>query len=281
MDINEYIASGSVENYVLGTASEQERQEVECMSHIYPEIKSALTAYQLGIEHLALSQSSPPPLDLKQRVLAQIKGELQDGEKQTKLISIEKSRKQSSSTFYKLIAAASIVLLLGGGFYAYEINSDLNNAELEISNNDKAFGEMVLDYNELNQSKSVIVHELEDLTEQMDFIRDENTEKVTLKGTAGYSDNMATVFWNESFKKVMLDVQNMPSTTSEESYQLWVLVGGQPIDMGVFDHNSSVGSLGLLEMKSTEKADAFAITREPKGGSESPTLAQLHVLGTI
>lgn len=44
MDIEDYIASGILENYVFGHVSAQEMQEVECMSHIYPEIKEELTS---------------------------------------------------------------------------------------------------------------------------------------------------------------------------------------------------------------------------------------------
>ena len=38
MNTNDYILTGILEQYVLGDVSPQEKQEVECMSHIYPEV---------------------------------------------------------------------------------------------------------------------------------------------------------------------------------------------------------------------------------------------------
>ena len=42
VDVKAYIESGILESYVLGFASEQEVQEVRCLSHIYPEIAEEL-----------------------------------------------------------------------------------------------------------------------------------------------------------------------------------------------------------------------------------------------
>jgi anti-sigma-K factor RskA len=289
MDINEYIASGILENYVLETASDQERQEVECMSHIYPEIKTALTSFQESIESLALKTAMPPSADLKKRILAQILIEQQDGlgEKETKVIPIQKNvtskstASKSSGGIYKLMAVASIILLLVVGFYAYNTNKDLTLAQSEIQDSEAVYDQMILDYKVLNESKINVSNELAALSNQMDFVGDRNTQKVALTGAADYDNNLATVFWNESSSRVMLGVQNLPALTSEESYQLWVLVDGTPFDLGVFESEILTDSVGLLEMKNTVSGDAFAITREPKGGSVSPTLEQLHVIGMV
>lgn len=62
MNIQAYIESGILEEYVLGTVSPQEKQEVECMSHIYPEIKEELLRTESALEEYALKhQTLPPP----------------------------------------------------------------------------------------------------------------------------------------------------------------------------------------------------------------------------
>ncbi|NOQ71305.1 MAG: hypothetical protein GQ574_04860 [Crocinitomix sp.] len=283
MDINVYITSGILENYVLGSASDQERQEVECMSHIYPEIKVALTTFQESIENLALKAAVSPPEDLKEKVLVQIKSESQDGkeQKESKVIPIQKNTASKSGGIYKLMAAASIILLLAVGFYAYNTKEDLAIAQDEIENADQVYDQMVVDYNLLNDSKLDVSKELTFLSSQIEFMGDQNTQKVALSGTADNADNFAAVYWNQGSEIVLLDAQYLPENTAEESYQLWVLVDGVPIDLGVFDSQIFVDTVGLLEMKTTGLGDAFAITREPKGGSVSPTLEQLHVIGTI
>ena len=71
----------------------------------------------------------------------------------------------------------------------------------------------------------------------------------------------------------------MPVTDAEHQYQLWALVDGVPVDLGVFDAEGN--GIGFKDMKSIGKAQAFAVTLEPKGGSKNPTLDQMVVMGAI
>ena len=69
MNVQEYISSGILEQYVSGLISPQEKQEVECMSHIYPEIKEELDSLHAALEALALDMRRTPPAHLKNRIL--------------------------------------------------------------------------------------------------------------------------------------------------------------------------------------------------------------------
>ena len=59
-------------------------------------------------------------------------------------------------------------------------------------------------------------------------------------------------------------------------YQLWGIVEGQPVSVGVFDLDQN-----LREMLNIANASAFAITLEPTGGSETPTLDKMYVIGNV
>jgi anti-sigma-K factor RskA len=70
----------------------------------------------------------------------------------------------------------------------------------------------------------------------------------------------------------------MKALSLENQYQLWAIVDGKPIDAGVFDSNLS----GLVKMKDiTSGASTFAVTIEPRGGSVSPSLHTMQVVGNI
>ena len=71
----------------------------------------------------------------------------------------------------------------------------------------------------------------------------------------------------------------MPANDAEHQYQLWALVDGKPVDLGVFDMNADDD--GMVRMKAIENAQAFAVTLERRGGSSVPTMEQMMVLGTI
>ena len=71
----------------------------------------------------------------------------------------------------------------------------------------------------------------------------------------------------------------MPKNDEEHQYQLWALVDGKPVDLGVFDAEDGV--IGLKDMKSIGTLQTFAVTLEPRGGSINPTLEKLMVIGNI
>ncbi|AFK02132.1 hypothetical protein Emtol_0981 [Emticicia oligotrophica DSM 17448] len=66
MNPQEYIASGILESYILGFASEAEQKEVEHYTHIFPEISLALN--DLGeLINVQFSGKTPPP-NVRERI---------------------------------------------------------------------------------------------------------------------------------------------------------------------------------------------------------------------
>jgi len=59
-----------------------------------------------------------------------------------------------------------------------------------------------------------------------------------------------------------VDDCNLSNITPDKQYQLWAQIDGQMVDLGVFEHNDQ-----LQRLKTTQKAEAFVITIEPRGGS--------------
>ena len=264
MDIKDYINSGIIERYVLNSVSPQEKQEVECMSHIYPEIKTELNALQTSIEQLVLKSAIQTPTHLKAKILEKIKHEPQESllknEDDVKVIPINRS----NNTF-KYIAAASFAGLIALSVYISKINVDANNIEEELI---------------AQKSITKEIESLSDLTRaQLDFIKHNATDKVIMEGTEAHPGMLATVFWNTDNQKVMMEVQNLPETQKDKQYQLWAIIDGAPADMGVFDVEST--NQGLIDMKKANNAVAFAITLEPRGGSETPTMEAMYVIGNV
>jgi anti-sigma-K factor RskA len=94
--------------------------------------------------------------------------------------------------------------------------------------------------------------------------------------------SFATVYWDTTSKDVYLLVNNLPVPAGDQQYQLWALLDGKPIDVGMIDNESFIGQKKLLlRMKNVSGAQAFAITLEKKGGSEKPTMENMYVLGNL
>ena len=60
-------------------------------------------------------------------------------------------------------------------------------------------------------------------------------------------------------------------------YQLWALVDGKPVSAGMYSAEKDTKEI----LANIPKAQAFAITLEKQGGSTSPTMENMFVMGNI
>jgi hypothetical protein len=63
VNIQEYIESGILEAYVLGSASDAETRELLYMKDHYPQVRSALDELELDMERIAEQMAITPPPD--------------------------------------------------------------------------------------------------------------------------------------------------------------------------------------------------------------------------
>ncbi|MFK8104310.1 MAG: anti-sigma factor [Saprospiraceae bacterium] len=75
MDIEAYIASGILEQYVLNDLSEEERKRVERYAKQYPEIKNEITTIEDSLEAYAKLNAIAPPPGLGTILLSMIEDE--------------------------------------------------------------------------------------------------------------------------------------------------------------------------------------------------------------
>lgn len=255
MNLKEYISSGILESYALGELSESERRDVERNLAQYPELRAELSAIEETMEAFLMSAAKAPRASVKEKVMSSVNTEQKA---EAKVVSM---------TPWRLVAAASVVVALTTSIMAYTFygnwkTSENNLAELRALNE-----QVARDYNQVNQR-------LGDIETTMQVINNPAFERIVMKGTANAPEALASVYWNKTSQEVFLSVQNLKALAKDQQYQLWAIVDGKPVDMGVFD-----SSTALLKMKTTGKAAAFAVTIEPYGGKASPTLETMQVLG--
>lgn len=90
---------------------------------------------------------------------------------------------------------------------------------------------------------------------------------VNMQGTQPSSVSSASIYWDTASSNVFLVVRNLPQLPTEKQYQLWAFIEGKPVDLGLFDWDSKNV---ILQMKNTQKAEAFAITIENRGNGAVP-----------
>ncbi len=285
MDSKEYIASGIIERYVLGSVSDQERREVECMSSIYSELKEELRSIQSTIESYIESIAVEPPAKLKGIILEAIKKVEQERSAQiesaqAKSTDIPKKEEAKivrmkpikSKSFLKWAAAAAIIPLIGMGvMYFGERNSRMDLADQLAQVETKT--EAIFNDSLSNLQKSLLQNE-----EYQALILDESTEEILLAGTDISPESQARVFWSSEREEFCLVSDQLPTPISGKQYQLWAIASDVPVDLGVFDVSTTCIKLQKIDL---ENIQAFAITLEKEGGNPTPTMDQMYVVGAI
>jgi anti-sigma-K factor RskA len=270
VNLQDYILSGIVESYVLGLASEEESTEFERMCAAHSEVRTARNAFELQLETSIQQQKLEPPRELKSRIFSEIGMER---ETQSEKAQMRRPALVPRIGFAKYIAAASLVLLAGSvalNFYLLEQykksiaqNKDLLAAQTQVAGANQILQTKLQAY---NTAMSLMKNPLMAIV------------KMPAVPTSPAPSSMATVYWNTESKDVYLLVNQLPKPVSDKQYQLWAIVDGKPVDAGIFEMEEGVS---FVKLKTIPKAEAFAITLEKKGGSTTPDMGAMYVMGKV
>lgn len=249
-----------VESYVLGIATDAERTEFEQMCADYPEIVEARDAFERALETQLMQDAIAPPVAVKEKLWHTIVPV-------APAYNTEEVREEAPvrrMNVWRLLAAACFVGLLGVGYWAFSTNEKYKDAVAKQSAAEQ----------QLQQTNN----ELAAIRQDAQAMQQPGIKVAALKGTGNAPQALTTVFWDSTTKDVYLLVNNLPQAPTEKQYQLWALLDGKPIDLGMLVPKEN---RLLVKMKNVQNAQAFAITLEPKGGSVNPTMEAMYVLGNL
>jgi anti-sigma-K factor RskA len=255
VNVKEYISSGVVESYVLGLATEQEKAEFEKYCAQYPEVREARNAFEQLLEQKAIENAVAPAKDLKANIWSTIQADANISSTPATLTPVRKIN------WLKYAVAASIILLAGSVYWNYSLYTK-NNA---LTNERDGYAVRIAEYED-----------------QMKAMEPKPSVKMaSMKGTADAPNAMTTVYWDTTSHDVYILVNNLPKPASTQQYQIWALLDGQPIDLGLIENEHFVKQNRLLvKAKNVQNAQAFAITLESLGGNPTPK-GKMIVLGNL
>jgi anti-sigma-K factor RskA len=96
---------------------------------------------------------------------------------------------------------------------------------------------------------------------------DPSSRRIVLDSTSNSSTRLAEVVTTSSGAAYLIN-SRLGGLPSRQTYQLWALVGGRAISMGLLGAHPTTSAFTLSP---ADPADTFAITVEPAAGSETPT----------
>ena len=284
-----YIETGILEEYVAGQLTAEQRHEVELMAARYPEVKQEIEAIEIALEKYAMTYAVEPSEALKDKIFSQLETKTLPVSDSTKnkintdagtsqpapILQLNASHYDAKIRTLRIALAACAVLLLISVIALFSTRSQLGEAQNEIL-------ALNLDKQKFATEASYLKESNRDLQKIADMSDDPDWKTVKLAGTKMDPQAKMTVYWHASGQHVMVDNAKMklPANDQTHQYQLWALVNGKPVDLGVFDVKPDSNHV-LLQMKEINGAQAFAVTLEKRGGSPSPTMEQMIVMGGV
>ena len=292
-NIQDYIESGILEQYALGELSVAEQAAVEAQAASHSEIREELQQVQETLGFYAEAHVVTPPAGMRERVLtnvlAQIAAPTPNSVLRADVDAVAQANHRPAPTetvvrsigsaaapapvarsVWAMAASVALILSLVGNalFYSRWQNA---SSELVVMQNDQA---------RFAQTSQVVEHQLGDLRQENEVLRNDEFKAVALAGTKTAPSARARVLFNAATHKVYVDVRSLPALPAGKQYQLWALDKGKPVDAGVLTATTATGE-GIQHMKDITSAQTFAMTIEPAGGSVNPTLSTMTVVGNI
>lgn len=278
MDISCIISSGDLELYVMGLLPEEEATKMEQLILLFPELKAEADRISETLEALAMQSTLAPRPSAKEKIFERLSSlqETSDNatgapvrylpqakteDSPTPVIPIKK-RKQN----YLLVASVGGLLLSIATIFF--LVSENRNKQRDVAALEQRIRRAEQNNTTLQQQQLAYEQTLQ-------LIQDENVDAITLQAVPGKPVASAKVFWNQQSKEVFVINVSLPQAPAGKQYQLWAIVNGQPVNAGLLTDSNNQPQ----KMTAFEKADAFAITLENRGGSSVPTLDQMYVMG--
>lgn len=261
MDVKKYISSGILEQYVLGLVSEKDRRVIEQYMSQYPEIRQEVDAIEGALELYAEGSKMKVSPGIEKSILDRI-------DKTPREVPVSPVASSSGNALMYLMAA----LLAGTIILSWWLYSQSQNSKEQLETQQNELQQLLVDCNEKDQ-------EIDKLNDQIEVLIDTGNQQMNMKGTAKAPEAVASVFYNSDNKKSYLNIGSLPEPPSGKQYQLWALVDGNPVDMGVFDINQDSENV-LIEVPFIENAGIFAVTLETMGGNPTPNLEELYAISS-
>ena len=262
MDTAEYITSGTLEFYVYGLLSEQENIEVNELAKQHESVRAEI----LSIEKAVINLSHGVSPHLSAENYEKIRQKLIEKHSNDGVVQLQPKRGANPYIGW----AAAVVLMFGLAFQYYKYNEVTK--EVEAVTVQKSKFEQLL---ATTQQKNT------ETEKALAIVRDNASSVVTLAGQEIAPTAYAKAYVNKVKKETYIDLAGLPKAPAGKVYQVWALKLDPltPTSIGII--NDATIQNGIFKVENNETAQAFGITLEPAGGSATPTLDQLFVLGKV
>jgi anti-sigma-K factor RskA len=256
MDIQEYISSGIIEQYVLGLCTASEEREVEQLRLQHPALNEAIIRFETELEIYLQQQSIAPAAETDAQILQQL------ASLQTPVVSLPANTSVvKTGNWMKWVAAASVVLLAISSYFNFSLFKTTKDQQAALETAKKNTQVPTLpagDYKILN---------------------DPRITPVAMYGVGSHTICRCTLYWDKKTGKAYIMIHHLPQSSDQQDYQLWAMINGKPVNVGII--NDAIRGRFIEVTNVPADATGFAVTLEKAGGNTTPTLEQMYLMGKI
>lgn len=259
MEPEELITSGLLEMYVVGALPAAESIVIQEAVEKFPEVKREVEQLESSLIHLAEAVSPALSALVWTYVLERIQ----------KVRSISEGR----TNWAAISGWAAAILCILGIFWMLKENNQLRD-DVQTTSTQNA---------ELKSKIDSTQTELAVTNEVLDVLRSKDYTAFTLPGNEAVAPQaFAKVYYNKKDKIAYLDSKGLPKAPRGKVYQVWSLIMEPltPRSVGLLSSGAQIEN-NLYQFMNIPDAEAFGITLEPEGGSKTPTMSQLYILGKV
>ena len=270
MNQKEIISSGILEAYVLGLCSTEELNIVEKAMLDDEAVTAELADIEKSLETYAMQQAIKPAVLQKTSIFKAIQSQSISSRMQP-LPEVPQQESTPVISLWRKLAVAASILLIGSAITNIIFYKKYAAENIKFKDASTAYQKQQEDL--FNTTARV-----EAMDNEMAIVQNKFSVPVALKGLEASPNAAAKIFWIKNTGEVYVASGNLPEAPQGKQYQLWGIVDGKPVDGGMIINGKTKAS--FQKMKSFGKAQAFAITLENTGGSETPK-GDMYVMGTL
>lgn len=272
----------------MGLATEQEAKLVVEMVARYPEVKEELLMIEDAMEKFDRLNTQEVPTHLKSQIRSKIdvlgaqfsvpgaersvSSSPAENTEREKVRSLNGSAKGEvkQNNFFKYAAAIAIILLLWTSYTGWTLTEMLTTMNEKLKNARDSAQSLRADLADQNEKLKAVEDEIA-------LLKTPSMKSIELKGMEVAPDAKAMAYANTNTGEVYLEIMNLPAAPEGMQYQFWGIVDDKPVDAGMIPLEGDLS--GIHPMTTVPNANAYAISLEPKGGSQQPT-GKIYVMGT-
>ncbi|MFT5079091.1 MAG: anti-sigma-K factor RskA [Planctomycetota bacterium] len=260
--MDELITSGNLELYVTDSLPLAERDAITALIKNNPEIQLEVEKIERTL--ITLGAAVAPPISKKiwTNIIRTTNG--------VRYLSQEKT-----TNWTAFIGWAAAVACMVGLFWTINEKNNVQDYFNTVNTQNVV----------LKEDKAAAQKSLEEASDVLAIVRDKEYKAISLPGNQVVAPNaFVKVYFNAKEGVAFVDASGLQEAPAGKEYQVWSLIM-RPLthsSMGLINAMTAISNENrVYKFENVPETQAFGITLEPKGGSESPNLSQLYTLGTV